>query len=100
MIMTVENKIGFSTDVLEDFANGIEEKPVEDIKADYAISGVGTFKLTFFKSQFLRDGVEFFRPVIRGFITLLLLFYNYKMILTFIGQDPGMYARAKEGAEE
>ena len=76
------------------------EQAIEDEKSDYYINGVGTLNLTFFDTSFLKRGIEYFRPIIRGFIVLLLVFFNYKQVLTFIGQDPGMYERAKSAAEE
>lgn len=81
-------QFNFDTDFFENIAT--DGTPVQDVEGDYSISGVGTFKLKFFDTKYLYDGVEFFRPFIRGFIVLLLAFYNIKMLLGFIRQDAGV----------
>lgn len=84
----MEDKFGFETDFFNQVLTG--EAPVTDIEGDYNIPGVGNMNLTFFDSSFFVKGVEFFRPFIRGFLVLLLAFFNIKMILGFIRQDAGV----------
>lgn len=84
----LKNQFNFDTDFFENIAT--DGTPVQDVEEEYSISGVGTFKLKFFDTQYLYQGVEFFRPFIRGFIVLLLAFYNIKMLLGFIRQDAGV----------
>lgn len=72
------------------------EEAIPDAEGKYYIPGVGEFNFVFFDTRFLRRGIEFFRPIIRGFIVLLLVFYNFREIMSFINQDPGMYSSAKD----
>lgn len=81
-------KFNFDTDFFESLFD--EEEPVTDIEGDYHISGVGNMKLKFFDTKFLVDGVNYFRPFIRGFLILLLALYNIKQVLSFIRQDAGI----------
>lgn len=77
----------------------MSEQPVTDVKGEYNINGLGTMEITFLKADYLQQGVDFFRPFIRGFIVLLLLLYHYKQILTFIGQDPTIAHNAERKYE-
>lgn len=81
-------KFNYDTSAFESLFNA--SSPVEDKKENYNIYGLGSFNLTFFDSDPLKKGVEFFRPIIRGFLVLLMLFYNVKMMLSFIRQDSGV----------
>ena len=87
-LQELKMQFNFDTDFFESILT--DGTPVQDVEGDYSISGVGTFKLKFFDTQFLYQGVEYFRPFIRGFIVLLLAFYNIKMLLGFIRQDAGV----------
>ena len=87
-LQELKMQFNFDTDFFENIAT--DGTPVQDVEGDYSISGVGTFKLKFFDTKFLYQGVEYFRPFIRGFIVLLLAFYNIKMLLGFIRQDAGV----------
>lgn len=105
MVATIKTKLGFNTGDLYALEN-IGSEPITDTKGSYSIAGVGTFNLTFLDTSFLKKGIEYFRPLLRGFIVLLLLLYNYKQILTLIGQDPNIshqaqsnYEKWKEGKE-
>lgn len=100
MVARVERSLGLQTDSLEWFKNSIEEQPIEDIDGEYYISGVGMFDLKFFDTQYLKQGIEFFRPLIRGFVVFLLVLYNYRNVLSFIGQDPSIAHNAYEKAKE
>ena len=100
MVANVERSFGLQVDSLDWLVNGITEEAITDTKADYTIAGVGTFNLTFLDSNFLKQGIEFFRPLIRGFVVFLLILYNYKQILTFIGQDPSIAHNAEQKYEK
>lgn len=69
----------------------------EDVVEDYNIPGIGTFKLKFLDTSYLINGVAFFRPFIRGFLVLLLLFYNWKQALTLFDQNPAIAGSAIQG---
>ena len=96
MIESIENKLGLTTESIEILTENIVEVPVSDERSEYALPGVGTFSLTFMDTGFLRDAIAYFRPLIRGFIFLLLIFFNYKQVLTFIGQDPSIAHNAQQ----
>lgn len=66
------------------------ETPVQDINTEYYINGVGTFNLKIFDTKYLYQGVEYFRPFIRGFIALLIVLFNVRSALSFIRQDAGV----------
>lgn len=85
-------KFGFNTSFFESIFYG-DGQPVTDVEQEYDIPGVGTMNLKFFDTKYLVDGITFFRPFIRGFIVLMMLMYNVRMLLSFIGQDAGI----KEG---
>lgn len=87
-VKDIKMKFGFDTSVFEDLFDG--ERPVEDVEGNYTISGVGTFKLKFLDTSFLKDGISFFRPLIRGFLVLMLLLYNIKQLIGFFGYDAGV----------
>lgn len=95
MVATIKTKLGFNTGDLYALEN-IGSEAITDTKGNYSISGVGTFNLTFLDTSFLKQGIEFFRPLLRGFIVLMLLLYNYKQILTLIGQDPNILHNAQQ----
>ena len=69
----------------------------EDVVEDYNIPGIGTFKLKFLDTSYLIKGVAFFRPFIRGFLVLLLFFYNWKQVLTLFDQNPAIAGGAIQG---
>lgn len=83
----LQTEFSFDTEFFENlFEDG---EPVTDIYTDYTIPGVGEFNLKVFDTEFLVQGVEYFRPFIRGFLVLLMGFYHVHMILGFIRQDAG-----------
>lgn len=84
----LKRKFNFDTEFFESlFDTG---SPVEDVKGDYNIPGVGKLNLTFFDTSFFVDGVNYFRPFIRGFLVLMMALYNIKQVLGFIRQDAGV----------
>lgn len=84
---SIRSKFGFQEFNLDSLANNSSQPT--DIEGNYSINGLGTMKLTFFDTTYLIKGVEYFRPFIRGFIVLLLVLFNTRMFLVFIGQDVG-----------
>lgn len=51
--------------------------------------GLFSYTGTFVDFSFLVKGVEFFRPYIRGFIVLLLFFFNVRMAMSIFGLSSG-----------
>ena len=87
-INSIKSKFGFQ-DFHFDAMSSSASAPA-DVEQNYNINGIGSLRLKFFDAEFLIKGVEFFRPFIRGFIVLCLLFYNYRMFLSFIGHNIGV----------
>lgn len=100
MTERVEFSLGIVDDGFDDMKDSWEEKPLDNIEENYNIPGVGNMKLKFFDTEYLKQGIERFRPVIRGFLVLLMFFYNYYQVLSFINQDPGIHASAHTTAIE
>lgn len=96
----LKNKIGIEVFDLENLFSS--SNAPSDISSDYNISGVGTMNLKFVDFQYLIKGVEFFRPFIRGFIVLLLFFYNIRQLLSMFGLNSGEIdsAAKKEGIKK
>lgn len=55
------------------------------------------FEFKAFDNKFLLQGIEFFRPIIRGFVVLMLVFFNMNQILHLIGQ--GSLSEALKGGQ-
>lgn len=94
LVEDISHTFNLTIDSDQWLVDSFTEEAIPDEKGQYHISGVGTLELTFFDTSFLKRGIEFFRPIIRGFIVLLLAFYHYRQVLTFIGQDPNIYSNA------
>lgn len=94
----IKTQFGVDTSVFENLFQN--ETPVEDVEMDYNIPYVGDFHLKVLDASFLKDGVEFFRPIIRGFIVLLLLFYHVKNLVGFFGYDAGVVSGRNEQIAE
>lgn len=77
-------------------ANGQEPADIY-FSYDFGLFKLNNVKVVDFSS--LKQVVEFFRPIINGFILVLMGFYWYKEFLSFIGQAHNM-ASAKSKAEE
>lgn len=61
-----------------------QEAEPEDITETYYINGLGNVRYTFIDLSFFKQGVEYFRPIIRGVLILWMFFYNMKQaFLTF-----------------
>lgn len=87
-------KFGIDTEVFENLFT--DEEAVTDVEGDYSISGVGTFNLTFLDTSFFVQGVDYFRPFVRGFLVLMILLYHIKQIVSFFGYDSGVVAGRSE----
>lgn len=59
--------------------------------------GLVFYSGTFVDFRFLIEAVDRFRPVIRGFIVLLLLFFNVRQALGMFGLHSGEIASASKG---
>lgn len=66
------------------------ENPVDDQFMDYSIPGVGSFKLKVLDTAYLKQGVEYFRPIIRGFLVLLMFLFHVKQFIGFFGYNAGV----------
>lgn len=87
-------KFNLDTGVFESLFN--DEQAVTDTYMDYDIMGVGTFKFKVFDSKYLVQGVEYFRPIVRGFIVLMLFLYHVRQLISFFGYDSGVVAGRSE----
>lgn len=87
-IRELKFQFNFDTEFFENILT--DGTPVQDVDEEYSIPGLGTLQLKFLDTKYLYQGVEYFRPFIRGFLVLLLGFFNIKMLLGFIRQDAGV----------
>lgn len=91
-------KFGFDTSV---FANLFtSESPVEDVYVNYSIPGIGQFNLKVLDASFLTQGVSYFRPIIRGFLVLLMFLFHVKQLISFFGYDAGVITGRSEHIAE
>ena len=97
-IENLKVKFNFDTDFFTGLFN--TETPVEDITTQYYIHGVGNFYLKLLDTKYFVQGVEFFRPFIRGVLVLFMGFYNVRMGLSFIRQDAGVVSGKVAGKKE
>lgn len=51
------------------------------------INGIGEIEFKAFDNKYLLDGINKFRPIIQGFIVLMLAFFNLNQLLNVIGQS-------------
>lgn len=91
-----EMKVKFNMD-FSAFENLFQtESVVSDTYVDYNIHGVGNFNLKVFDSSFFAQGVAYFRPIIRGFLVLMMLLFHVKQLIGFFGYDAGVVAGRSE----
>lgn len=57
-----------------------------DCEKDVSTPYLGRFNFKVIDSEYLNKGIDKFRPIIRGFLVLMLLFYNFNQFFGFIGQ--------------
>lgn len=84
----IKMKFGINIDVFKGLFGS--ERPVEDIEGDYSIPNVGTLNLKFFDTSFFVEGVTYFRPLVRGFLVLMMFLYHIKQVISFFGYDSGV----------
>lgn len=77
----VNEKYSFDFDLGSLFGQGVEP---EDIKAVYHVGGKD-IEMTFVSWYYLKAAVIVFRPYIRGFIVLMLLYYNLRQFMAIFG---------------
>ena len=94
----LSSRFGFDTSFWDSLFDS--ESAVQDVYVDYNFFGLGNMRLKVFDASALHKAVEVFRPIIRGFIVLLLAFYNVKAVLGFVRQDAGVMAGKTEGGNE
>lgn len=56
-------------------------------EVNYNIHGIGAVKVKGFDNSFLIGGINKFKPFIRGFVVLMLVFFNFNNLLNLIGQS-------------
>lgn len=66
-----------------------------DITAEYN-GGLWSYSGKFVDFSWVVQGVEYFRPFIRGFIVLLLVFFNVRQALSMFGLNTGEIASVSE----
>lgn len=87
---TLESKFNLHFSSLEALGN-VPGEPVEDVEGSYNFGPyVGSLNVKFFDSSPLTQALLVFRPIIRGFIFFLLIIFNIKQFMSFIGQAPGI----------
>lgn len=94
-VVNITSQFGIHFDTYERLFD--TEIAPEDVVEDYNIPGIGILKLKFLDTSYLIKGVAFFRPFIRGFLVLLLVFYNWKQALTLFDQNPAIAGSAIQG---
>lgn len=94
----MKSKFNLDTTVFESLFDS--SSPVEDEYMDYTIVGVGSFKLKVLDSSFLKQGVEYFRPFIRGFLVLLMFLFHVKQLIGFFGYNSGVVEGRNEHIKE
>lgn len=90
----LKSKFNIDTSAFESLFDN--EQAVEDVYTDYEISGVGSFKFKLFDTSFLKTALETFRPIIRGFLVLMILLFNVRQLIGFFGYDAGVVAGRSE----
>lgn len=77
----INEKYAFDFDLDSLFSSS---KEPDDITAVYAV-GSQSIEMTFVAWHYLKQAVEYFRPFIRGFIVLMLIFYNLRQFASLFG---------------
>ena len=92
----LKDKIGIDTYDLDNLFSS--SSAPTDVKGTYN-GGLWSYSGKFVDYSFLVQGVEYFRPFIRGFIVLLLVFFNIRQALSMFGLSSGEIESAskKEG---
>lgn len=82
------NLMGFEVATIEALFNSanVNESMLIDEVHTIKINGIGNVDFKAFDNKFLLDGINKFKPVIRGFVALMLVFFNMNQLLNLIGQ--------------
>lgn len=94
LLSGLKSKLGIDVFDLDSLFSG--SAAPTDIKADYSAGGLWSYSGTFVDMSWVVSGVEHFRPYIRGFIVLLLVFYNIRQALSMFGLSSGEISSASE----
>lgn len=93
----LEEKMGiFQYDLDNLFADSMQPGNIEGTFGTTLWSYTGAFV----DFRWLIQGVEYFRPIIRGFLVLLMFFYNVRMALSMFGLSSGEIASAAASRRE
>lgn len=65
---------------------GKSGKSINNVFGNVNIYGIGTISSVFADFSYVNQGVEYFRPYIRGLFVLFLSFYNINQFMSFIGR--------------
>lgn len=84
---SIKSKFDFSSYDLNDLFQ--LEKEVDDVNASIPIGNLGNFNVKILDSSYLKQGVSYFRPFIRGFIVLLCVFFNITQAMALFGLNSG-----------
>ena len=87
-ISNLKKEFNIDTSSFENLFKG--EKPVDDVYVDYDLSGVGSLNLKVFDKTWFLWGIEKLRPIVRGFLVLMIIFYNIRQLIGFFGYDAGV----------
>lgn len=96
------NSLSNDVDSLGGILNSTEREPTDFFAninlGNSVINGLNFSNLPIADFDWMKKGVEYFRPIINGFIAWLLGMFYYRELLSFIGQSPNMaQARATAG---
>lgn len=87
MLAEASHTFNLAPDSIDWLYDSVTEEAIPSHSGNYTIPGIGTFNFPFLDAKYLKDGIEFFRPLIRGFVALLLIFFNFRHFLSFINQS-------------
>ena len=80
------NLMGFEVSTVSSMFESVDT--VEEFKSSGSVSvyGVGAVNFNGVNNQLLLSGINKFKPIIRGFMALMLVFFNMNQLLNLIGQ--------------
>lgn len=81
------NLLGFQVSSVEALFNSSNVNETTLVEKNYNITfGKYTFSFTPYDNDILLEGINTFKPIIRGFVALMLVFFNMNQLLNVIGQ--------------
>lgn len=83
------NLLGFEVSSVSEMFNSsnVVSTDLSAEEVNYNIHGIGAVKVKGFDNSFLVGGINKFKPFIRGFVVLMLVFFNFNNLLNLIGQS-------------